>query len=442
VIGLKKGPYSFFGSARRIKGYGPFFATRSAPRTERRWSPAGSAVPALIVVIICSGCGKKGPPLPPLLHLPSAPADVAATRRGDQVVVELTVPSANTDNTRPANVEQVDVYGITASGQVTDDQLVKRGTKLGEIAVKAPRDPNDTADPDDTDADVEPPVGNGLDQGARATVEEHLAPAALVPVDVAAADTKRPKADAPADGPLLGPPTRVLTRTYAGVGVNTHGKRGPVSRRVSVPLVPPPPSPPPPKIGYDEHALTLKWSPAAVEGGLLPSYPLGGSEPVLTYRVYEVPKPPAPEVPLTKTPIAETTFTEAGVTFGVERCFAVRTVATMGPLSVESGEAPPACVTLKDTFPPAAPKGLSGVASEGAISLIWDANGEKDLAGYLVLRGEAPDGAMTAITPAPIEATNFNDTVPAGVRFVYAIVAVDTAGNRSAPSNRFEEAAR
>jgi hypothetical protein len=32
--------------------------------------------------------------------------------------------------------------------------------------------------------------------------------------------------------------------------------------------------------------------------------------------------------------------------------------------------------------------------------------------------------------------------VPAGVRYVYAIVAVDTAGNRSAPSNRFEEAAR
>jgi predicted small lipoprotein YifL len=419
-------------------------STQNALNTQSRSFSAGSALFALMVVMICSGCGKKGPPLPPLLHLPAAPADVAATRRGDQVVVELTVPSANTDNTRPANVEQVDVYGITASGEVTDDQLVKRGTKLGQIAVKAPRDPNDTAEPDESDADVEPPVGNGLDQGARATVEEQLAAAALVPVDVGASDTKRKQVEVWADGPLLGPPTRVLTRTYAGVGVNTHGKRGPVSRRVSVPLVAPPPAPAPPTIAYDEHALTLTWSAAPVESGvgLLPSYPLGASAPVLTYQVYEVRKAPAPEVPLTKAPIAETTFTDQGVTFGAERCFAVRTVATIGPLSVESGEAPPKCVTLKDTFPPAAPKGLSGVASEGTISLIWDANSEKDLAGYLVLRGEAPDGAMTAITPAPIEATNFNDRVPAGVRYVYAIVAVDTAGNRSAPSNRFEEAAR
>jgi hypothetical protein len=395
-----------------------------------------------MVVIICSGCGKKGPPLPPLLHLPAAPVDVAATRRGDQVVVELTVPTANTDNTRPANVQQVDVYGITASGRVTDEQLVKRGTKVGQVAVKAPRDPNDTAEPDESDADVEPPVGNGLDQGARATVEEHLAAAALIPVDVASADGHRPKADARAAGPLLGPAVRALTRTYVGVGVNTHGKRGPLSRRVDVPLVPPPLPPASPKIAYDERAITLTWSAAATGEGLLPSYPLGATAPALTYQVYEVPKAPAPQVRLTKAPIAETTYSDPSVTFGAERCFAVRTVATMGPLSVESDEAAPSCVSLKDTFPPAAPKGLSGVASEGTISLIWDANSEKDLAGYLVLRGEAPGETMAPITPTPIQATNFNDTVPAGVRYVYAIVAVDTAGNKSALSNRFEEAAR
>ena len=419
MIGLKKGPYPFFAALRRRKGCGPF----------------------LIAAVLAAGCGKKGPPLPPLLHLPAAPADVAATRRGDQVVVELTVPNANTDNTRPANVQQVDVYGITASGPVTDDQLVKRGTKIGEVAVKAPRDPNDTADPDETDADVEPPVGSGLDQGARTKVEEQLAAAALTPVDVQAADERR-RTEVWIDGPLLGPPARVLTRTYASVGVNTHGKRGPMSRRVDVPLVPPPAPPASTKITYDEKTITVTWGAAAVDESVLPSYPLGAKAPALTYQVYEVPKAPAPEVPLTKAPIAETTYTDGNLTFGAERCFAVRTVATMGPLSVESAEGEPTCVTPKDTFPPAAPKGLGGVATEGAISLIWEANAEKDLAGYLVLRGEAPGTTMTEVTPVPIQATNFNDTVPAGVRYVYTIVAVDTAGNRSAPSNRFEEAAR
>jgi hypothetical protein len=396
----------------------------------------------LIVVILSTGCGKKGPPLPPLLHLPAAPAEVAATRHGDQVVVELTVPSANTDNTRPANVQQVDVYGITASGEVSDEQLIKRGTKVGGVAVKAPRDPNDTAEPDETDADVEPPVGNGLDQGARARVEEQLAAAALIPVDAAAGDKHRRKADTDTEGPLLGPALRVLTRTYVGVGVNTHGKRGPLSRRVNVPLVPAPPPPSSPEVTYDEKAITLTWSRAELAAGLLPSYPLGGTAPAVGYQVYDVPKGPAPEVRLTKAPIAETTFSDASVTFGIERCFAVRTVETMGPLSVESDESAPTCVTLTDTFPPAAPKGLSGVASEGVISLIWDANSEKDLAGYLVLRGAAPGETLAPITPAPIQATVFNDSVPAGVPYVYVIVAVDKAGNTSKPSNRFEETAR
>jgi hypothetical protein len=432
-IDQKKGPYPFFSSQRVKKGYGPFF----------------------VVAVLSAGCGKKGPPLPPLLHLPSPPADLTATRRGDRVTVDLTVPSANTDNTRPANVERVDVYGITASTQVSDEQLVRRGKKIGSLAVKAPRDPNDTVEPDESAADIEPPVGRGLDQGARATVDEQLAPAALVPVDAAAGDKHRPRVEENAEGPLLGPATRVLTRTYAGVGINTRGKHGPVSRRVDVPLVPAPPPPSTPALTYNETAITVTWTPADLSEGLLPSYPLGAETPTLAYNVYDVPpaaaassggseigqNPPA-ETRLTKAPTADLTFSDTIITFGRERCFAVRTVATMGPLSVESGEAPPKCVVLKDTFPPAAPKGLTGVASEGTISLIWDANTEKDLAGYLVLRGPAPDGSMMPLTPSPISATTFNDTVAAGVRYVYTVIAVDAAGNRSAPSNRFEEAAR
>jgi fibronectin type 3 domain-containing protein len=49
------------------------------------------------------------------------------------------------------------------------------------------------------------------------------------------------------------------------------------------------------------------------------------------------------------------------------------------------------------------------------------------------------------VTAAPITETTYRDTtaVP-GVRYVYAVVAVDNATppNRSAPSNRVEESAR
>jgi fibronectin type 3 domain-containing protein len=96
-----------------------------------------------------------------------------------------------------------------------------------------------------------------------------------------------------------------------------------------------------------------------------------------------------------------------------------------------------------DTFAPVAPISLKAVGSEGAISLIWDANTEADLAGYLVMRATLPGGEFTPVTPDPIKETTFNDTtVTKGVRYVYVVVAVDTAKNVSARSNQVEESAR
>jgi fibronectin type 3 domain-containing protein len=85
---------------------------------------------------------------------------------------------------------------------------------------------------------------------------------------------------------------------------------------------------------------------------------------------------------------------------------------------------------------------LSAVASEGAVSLIWEANPEADLAGYLVFRAEGGRPPQP-LTPQPIKETTFRDATPTrGVRYVYTVVALDTAGNRSAPSNAVEESAR
>ena len=145
---------------------------------------------------------------------------------------------------------------------------------------------------------------------------------------------------------------------------------------------------------------------------------------------------------LTKVPTAEPTFSDARIVWGEKRCYAVRAVETVEDSSVEGTESPAKCVPLTDKFPPKAPEGLQAVPSDGAINLIWDANRERDVRGYIVLRGIAPTDTLEPVTPEPIRETSFKDAVKPGVRFVFAVRAVDAAGNMSPPSARVEETAR
>jgi hypothetical protein len=210
--------------------------------------------------------------------------------------------------------------------------------------------------------------------------------------------------------------------------------------------VPAPPAPAGVKITYDEQAVTVAWQapPVAATADLLPSTPIGAPSPAFAFNVYEVkPAEAGGTRPrrLTESPVREAAYRDSRITWGAERCYAVRTVEILGDLSVESAATTPKCVTLTDTFPPAAPTGLTAVAAEGAISLIWQPNHEPDLAGYLVFRG-VNGGELQQATSAPIQDTTYHDNVQTGLRFVYAVRAVDKAGNVSPLSNRVEEVPR
>lgn len=128
--------------------------------------------------------------------------------------------------------------------------------------------------------------------------------------------------------------------------------------------------------------------------------------------------------------------------WGEKRCYVVVATETVGGATIESDAPPAICETLVDTFPPAAPKGMNAIATDGAINLIWEPNAEKDLAGYIVLRGVEPAETLESITPAPIAEPSFKDTVKPGIAYVYAVRAVDKAGNPSPSSARVVETAR
>jgi hypothetical protein len=307
-------------------------------------------------------------------------------------------------------------------------------------------------------------MANGFDQGDLVTVSETLGEAQVAPAEVKRRGKQPPPPFEDEWQPRLQPRAKTASvRLYFAAGVGRKGQRGPFTAPQAVPLGPAPSTPGAPKVTYDARTIQLTWPDApdvprpiqapAAEGEL-PSTPRGLRGVTGGYNVYEVPpgktgKPPASSVepgamskPLNDKPLDGASFTDPRMEFGKERCFVVRTVLQEGAATIESESSPVACVTPVDTFPPEPPKGLAAVASEGAISLIWEGSPDADLAGYVILRAEA-GSEPRAITPEPIKETTFRDTTASrGVKYVYTVVAVDTAGNRSAPSNAVEETAR
>ena len=394
------------------------------------------------------GCGKKGPPLAPLNMAPEAPGTVVARRLGDTVYLQMKVPAKNASGTGPFSVDRIDVYAVTlAPGAITpaNRDLLKPEYVIAKIPVAPPTDP-DGAEPETPEKRPRP--------GDTITFVETLTAATLVPQQVTkppkiddAAKTPPPAPLAPAVAGVTPPPAGplVLTRLYVLQGVTSNRRAGTPSARLEVPLLSAPgPARPGAAPTWDETSVTVSWQPPASTSDEVPG---------VSYNVYAVPAagsvpsgvPVTAPVPLNEKPLETTTFARDGAEAGKEQCFVVRSVATVGTALIESDPSSPICVTPRDTFPPAAPKTLQAVGSAGVVNLIWDANKETDLAGYLVLRGEAPGDRLQPLTPEPIRETRYQDrSVKPGVTYVYAIVAVDgaTPPNRSAESKRVQETAR
>jgi hypothetical protein len=352
------------------------------------------------------------------------------------------VPSANVDGSRPANIVRVDIFAINGvATTIPDLGMIKDGTRIASVPVKSPRNPNDTVEAGESVDVLEPPEGKGLDQGAAGSVAEQITASMLEPHG---ADGRSGQGASPPQAvPLLGPSEAASIRTYVGVGIDRRGRLGAFSKRVTVPLALAPSRPSQPSITYTDTKITVRWSsPSGDEthtvAGLLPSKPFGYLRASRAYNVYDS----ATGVRLTSTPVKAPEYEESRIEWGATRCYAVRAVEVVGESALESEASEPRCEKLVDTFPPAAPKGLSAVSTDGAINLIWEANNEPDLAGYYVLRAQLPDTRLVRITSTPVQDASFLDNVQPGARFVYAVTAIDKAGNISEPSNRVEETAR
>jgi fibronectin type 3 domain-containing protein len=94
----------------------------------------------------------------------------------------------------------------------------------------------------------------------------------------------------------------------------------------------------------------------------------------------------------------------------------------------------PVEVFLPDREAPPRPTGLEAKAEKGRIVLRWKAVEADDLQGYVVERATSPDGPFATSFAGPVTKPEAEEPIGTEITFYYRVVAVDQAGNRSAPS--------
>jgi len=457
----------------------------------------------LVLVAGAIGCGKKGPPLPPIVHIPEAVDQLTTRRVGNDVLLTLTVPAENVDKTQPADIGKIDIYAYTGTTPPPRAQFLNASTLVATIPVEPPppeeieaakkanastrtRKPSSSGKPQPAGqpsrANEPRSSSGGADaiQGAAVTVRDHLTPDALAAQPLPAVPTtsrpRRPPVSSLAVTVKEGP----LRRFYLAVPFSPRGRPGPPSMVAEVPLTAIPDAPLDLEAAVAADAVSLSWEPS---GGLigflleraLPiesspiDEPPGSTETTepppsdlppgpTRYNVYreieplaDAPATPAPDplaamAPLNAAPLTVLTFSDPVTALdGRRRCYTVRAIRGIEPTVVEGEPSSPVCVNPSDDFPPAAPVNVDALADGGAIVISWEPNNEADLAGYVILRGEAGDATLTPLSGTVIAEPRYVDRdVRSGVRYVYAVQAIDThlpTPNVSAESERVEATA-
>ena len=432
------------------------------------------------VLAAALGCGKKGPPLTPYVRIPQAIGTVDTRRLGEDVFLTFAVPAQNLDASKPADVDRIDVYAVTTTEPRPPNRLLEGASLVAALKVTPAEPPGTPGLPPPPTPGVLPPPDQAMPvQGNFVTVQDRLEADEFVPEPLAPRAGRQPVVAALATPP---PPPR-LQRTYIAVAFSARGRSGPPSPAAVVSLEPPPEAPRTVEASFTSDGVTVGWEPSGGIVGFLvdkqlpiealpvdddvaarravasapPAPPPGPTR----YNVYlwlapeplQLPSATAerpqwqriPQGPVNLAPLDAQLMTDA-LQFERERCYVVRAVRGSGAAVVEGPPSPTACVKPVDVFPPETPAGLSAVSGEGAISLIWEASTSTDVSGYLVLRGEGANATLLPITPLAVVETRFVDReVVAGMRYAYAVVAVDSRiplPNTSEPSAPVEETAR
>jgi hypothetical protein len=357
---------------------------------------AATAFAVLLACMAAPGCGKKGALLPPIIRTPKKPDAVTVRQQGGTLYVEWKNPVVSIDGSPLVGISEAEIWVFeqekskvmpwTMTAKEFEGKA-RRAATLNKDGVAALRKDKAT----DAAGFVYPYSLAGkkpasLDIGFAVRVKDTRS---------RASELSDPVAFDPKVGP--GPPQELAARVF-------------------------------------EDRIELVWK--------APTANFDGSTPVVApgYNVYRK-GPEGTEKLVNSSLVRETRYEDKDFVLGVPVRYSVRASATEAPPYFESDDSEVREVVPEDVFPPAAPAGVVPVAGHGSVSLSWEANHEKDLAGYRVRRREEGGNEDILLTPKLLLENAYTDsTIEKGKRYRYSMSAVDTKGNESARTEVVVEA--
>ena len=340
---------------------------------------------AVLLGLLAAACGRKGSIRPPLILVPQPAENFRVSQRGELIVLEWSNPTSYIDGTPLAGIGAVEIWTADRAAEIP------AGARLLKALVG-----NDLA---------------GLRAGRAAGAPTLLY--AFVP-----------------EGKDRVGKTLALALRIRDARKNRLSEFSPAAA-LTYALVPRPPLDL--NISLAENRVGLRWvAPVANIDGSAPAVLKG-------YNIYRAEAGRAP-LRLNARPFPERAFDDTDFDFGKTYTYIVRALATDTEPYAESADSPVAVVTPKDVYPPAVPAGLTAAVGGNVITLLWDAGRESDLAGYRVWRRPAGQGEFKLLTEHLIGENTYSDAAAApGLRYDYAVSAVDKAGNESARSAAVSE---
>ena len=335
----------------------------------------------LAVLIVLSGCGKEGPPLPPEIRVAQRTSDLTAFQEGDDAVLKWSYPSLTTSGDSLTAIEAIQVWRATLpEGQEppppvsAQDRQLRRQLLEGEGEVIRELSPDEIA---------------AITRGANLVYRDDLT-------------QWRQSEGAEVESPVL------------WFGIRTICCRKRASELSNIVRLEPQ-VPPPPPINLELEASTdgidVRWRQSDDLAALVERSADGAAWTAVTEE-----------------PVRGDEWRDAKAVQGRSWSYRLRSVRRLeGGGEVVGEPSPPARVDHPDTYPPATPEGIVCLPEGAQVRVRWQA-----VVGQVTYRVSRHEGSAPAeVLAEGLQVVELTDPSPPLGALRYVVVAVDSAGNQS-----------